>query len=112
MDHSPGPWSVGKVGDDGSIDIEASGPDMPVIAAVWPHDDFTYPLPVAANARLMAAAPALMEACQAAAAILREVADFDWDHCPDLAARLDDVISSVSDAVEHATGEAATDGGE
>lgn len=94
--HTPGPWEVIDIGD-GVSGLFIETPPMPFgdhatlrtrVATVWRHYDETIP-----NARLIAAAPDLLAACEAFA---------EWD-CT--AASLDipnDLANQIRAAVEKA----------
>lgn len=68
--HTPGPWAISK-GYDGSISVSATRPyrinnisaGTPIICDVYQHPEFDS-FSGAANARLIAAAPEMLEACK------------------------------------------------
>lgn len=63
MGHTPGPWSINPI----AAQVDAfDGPTntpLPVCQMLWPTEQ-RGELETAANARLIAAAPALLEACE------------------------------------------------
>ena len=74
--HTPGPWETGKQNGHGGISIEANinaqiaTVYLGIISSNWKRGKETFARPenaeALANARLIAAAPELLEACEAA----------------------------------------------
>jgi hypothetical protein len=90
-EHTPGPWIVDY---DGNI---CAGPDKHLLAYVVP--DPTWGIDAEANARLIAAAPDLLAACEIAMILLDRV-DYDgtWillDYAPSEKAATDRIASAV-----------------
>jgi hypothetical protein len=71
--HTPGPWRITGSGDKGEM---VYGPDGRTVA-VWPYEGFNPPdsLEAMANARLIASAPALLAALEAAVERMEAVAE-------------------------------------
>lgn len=63
--HTPGPWFVEKTQDGYRVEIVA-GDDRSVMAEVFGDDNDSNCWPMSVNARLISAAPDLLEACRAA----------------------------------------------
>lgn len=78
--HTPGPWEAIQSEYSYGFAIQHSGSS---IAAVWPENLRGQTLPSQANARLIAAAPDLLEALEAEMADLEE--DIRWSEDSDLA---------------------------
>ena len=75
MSHTPGPWlasPTASLGPQYAVYAEASGRD---VAVVYDHDDRTE-----ANAKLIAAAPDLLEACEAFVEHIQTLPD-DTEKC-------------------------------
>lgn len=73
--HTPGPWSIGEINDYWTDSISIVEPDGAAIACTTRGGGFAYEAPDALagerapalpNARLIAAAPELLDACKAA----------------------------------------------
>lgn len=62
--HTPGPWAAHPADDYGDIGIHRDGEELVICAVI--RNGFMMPPEVAANARLIAAAPDLLKACEAA----------------------------------------------
>lgn len=68
--HTPGPWTVNPFcAQVESASLTAEGGLLPVARLLWPTDDRTE-AETEANARLIAAAPEMLEALEAVAALL------------------------------------------
>jgi hypothetical protein len=71
MAHTPGPWKNLKSGDAGDYEIRTSG-NYPL---AWVNHSQIHDTP--ANARLIAAAPQMLEACERAAIFFANVEGID-----------------------------------
>jgi len=100
--HTPGPWTLGETDRNEQPTVVAL--DGGVLVAVCAHECITSLIPEAiANARLIAAAPDLLEALKAIIAELRRVRDVkpeQWDALvdPGLCNAWDAIRSAVTKA--------------
>lgn len=94
MNHTPGPWFADKLQDQNAYNIFPSGATHALVTvSASAGAPLSHSVAVAANARLIASAPALLAA-------LYEIANYDpakWD-----AATLGNIARA---AISHATGE-------
>jgi len=91
---TPGPWAYDKCEIDGRYSIYHMGP------IAYCGDTTFEPGDGEANARLIAAAPDLLAACEAAMAWIADPASFPADH-------VDDVANALSRAIVAARGKNA-----
>ena len=104
--HTSGPWDAARAyGEDGrwhgSYSV-AGGPDRMIVATVWGDDrPVADPRPAEANARLIAAAPDLLDACQEA---IRAINSHTTEPIP--VGAYNRVARMLGDAIRKATGEA------
>jgi ABC-type nitrate/sulfonate/bicarbonate transport system substrate-binding protein len=76
--HTPGPWEIVRYGDGDSLVIHDSRGDWRVCFLATPGDDGDFE-GIKANARLIAAAPELLEAVVAAKRELWDIARGQWN---------------------------------
>jgi len=102
--HTPGPWALlfgGMEGDDGWTIASKMQPEFGVVAECWKPSTQVIQDEIAANARLIAAAPALLAACEAL---------MNADHYDHFAARMSDselaAIKQIKTAIAQAKGDA------
>jgi hypothetical protein len=90
--HTPGPWTWEET-DYGSEIVGATGD---LVVSLLDHQGLTYSAPEAyeANARLLAAAPALLAACRVAERIVRRLPE-DTPHRQALLAVLAEALARV-----------------
>lgn len=98
MSHTPGPWHIEDRNEEGPLAVIGSD-GLPVAFAFFPRDGSDYD----ANARLIAAAPALLAALQLT--LIRLVECDEWLRDHEEYWGLDPAIASARAAIRAATGE-------
>jgi len=99
MPHAPGPWAVY---DRKTIISESSDSSGDIIAEIWETDDQDWDeTVVAANARLIAAAPELLEACRL---LMRAEPMQQGERNGAIMGRISTAIDAARAALEKATG--------
>ncbi len=79
--HTPGPWVAkgAEVWGTNAMRFNLTTGGTPMIASVCKHEDADRPFPYEANARLIAAAPDLLEALKRISAIELQGFGGDWE---------------------------------
>jgi hypothetical protein len=87
--HTPGPWEVGSKLNDGNLGVLDAGPETQCFVAFVPPNHIRGTQHQEANARLISAAPELLQACKDAANWLaRSVRKDDQECAEDLRAAI------------------------
>jgi len=92
MSHTPGPWKAMKTEHGWHV-----GPQPDGVCSIWDNTDSATHATQEANARLLAAAPDLLEACEA-------IADAMSDAQPGGLARIRRALKQVADTIAKAKG--------
>lgn len=91
--HTPGPWNIHR-------EINVIGPDGSSVLGKTSNSDPTVLDEVKANARLIAAAPELLEACQYVWGLLREL---EYEKAPVTYANVQQIYDRLNAAISKAT---------
>lgn len=110
MSYTPGPWKVGYSDGSGAEDIPREGAeitdesDKAIVRGGSPEGDIAYGVLWVEDARLMAAAPELLEALKESASLIAVIADVVCEEDRD---SIDELLPRLNAAIAKAEGRAA-----